>query len=52
MSFVGAERVVLGTDYPADMANSEPVGRVQALPVSRADRDRILGGNAAALLKI
>lgn len=47
---VGAGRVVVGTDYPYDMADDDPVGSVRAAPgLGQADRDRILHGNAAAL---
>jgi aminocarboxymuconate-semialdehyde decarboxylase len=45
--------VVLGTDYPYDMGEEDPLGliaQVQRLP--RADREAIAGGNAARLLKI
>src|SRR5438874_9300530 len=45
--------VVLGTDYPYDMGEEDPlalIGSVRGL--KRADRDRIEGGNAARLLKI
>ena len=49
----GADRVVLGSDHPADMGCVEPVRdveRLTELPVG--DRDLILGGTAARLLKI
>ncbi len=50
---VGAKQVLLGSDYPYDMGDEDPVGLVNSLRgVSQADRDRILGGNAARLLKI
>ena len=49
----GAEHVMLGTDYPYDMGDFDPVGSVKAIPkLSRADQDMIAGGNAARLLKI
>ena len=48
---MGADRVVVGTDYPYDMGCDDPVGLVEATPgLSADDRDRILGGTAAALL--
>jgi aminocarboxymuconate-semialdehyde decarboxylase len=50
---VGADRLVLGTDYPFPIASDDPVG--DALAVSGlADRDlvAILGGTAAGLLKL
>ncbi len=49
----GADHVVLGTDYPYDMGDEDPLGmlaQVKRLP--KADRDLIAGGNAARLLKI
>ena len=50
---VGAKQVMLGSDYPYDMGDEDPVGLVKRLRgLDEADRDRILGGNAARLLKI
>jgi aminocarboxymuconate-semialdehyde decarboxylase len=49
----GADHVVLGTDYPYDMGEEDPLGllaQVKRLP--RASRDLISGGNAARLLKL
>lgn len=47
---VGADRVMLGTDYPFDMADEAAVARIQWLAVSQEDRDLILHGNARRLL--
>ena len=47
----GADHVLLGTDYPYDMGEDDPLGlldRVEGL--DDADRDLIAGGNAARLL--
>lgn len=50
---VGVDRVVCGTDYPADMGVGDPVRTVEALAeLPPADRDMILHGNAARLLKL
>jgi aminocarboxymuconate-semialdehyde decarboxylase len=49
---MGASRIVLGSDYPYDMGNWELVREARALPISDADKERILGGNAAALFGI
>jgi aminocarboxymuconate-semialdehyde decarboxylase len=49
----GPEHVVLGTDYPYDMADDHPLdtlGGIKRLP--KATRDLVAGGNAARLLKI
>ena len=49
----GPEHVVLGTDYPYDMGMETPIKFIESVPkLSRADQDRIMGGNAARLLKI
>ena len=48
---VGADRVVAGTDFPADMALGDLVDTVEALTeLSKEDRDTILRGNAVRLL--
>jgi len=50
---VGADRVVTGTDFPADMSVADPVRTVESLTeLSTADRDLILRGNAARLLRL
>lgn len=50
---VGADRVVMGSDCPADMSYTRPVDVVERLKdVSSKDREAILGGNAARLLKL
>jgi aminocarboxymuconate-semialdehyde decarboxylase len=47
---VGADRVLLGSDFPFDMGVEDPVARVQAAGFSADECDAICGGNAAALL--
>jgi aminocarboxymuconate-semialdehyde decarboxylase len=48
---VGADRVMLGSDYCFDMGYDDPVGALGAVrPLSAVDRRRILGGNALRLL--
>ena len=50
---VGADRVVCGTDFPADMSDVAPVSTVERMTeLSTKDRDLILRGNAARLLKL
>jgi aminocarboxymuconate-semialdehyde decarboxylase len=47
----GSDHIVLGSDYPFDMAESDPVGFVSGTPgLSQSDRANILGLNAARLL--
>jgi aminocarboxymuconate-semialdehyde decarboxylase len=47
---VGADHVLLGSDYPFDMGNLDCVARVEALAIAPAQRDLILGGYAGRLL--
>jgi aminocarboxymuconate-semialdehyde decarboxylase len=48
---VGADRVVLGSDYCFDMGLTDPIGTVNRLTaLSDAERDLILGTTAAKLL--
>jgi aminocarboxymuconate-semialdehyde decarboxylase len=49
---VGTERVVIGTDYPMGMGDFESVKKVLDLDVSTYEREQILGGNAAAALRL
>jgi aminocarboxymuconate-semialdehyde decarboxylase len=49
---VGAGRVLLGSDYPFDMADPEPVGTVRGLGLSPEEEAAVLGGNAARLLEL
>jgi aminocarboxymuconate-semialdehyde decarboxylase len=50
---VGADRVMLGSDYCFDMGYTRPVDVVtQGLRLGRADQRRILGATAARLLKL
>ena len=51
--YAGSDHVLLGTDYPFDMGEDNPVGFINKLKsVSQAEREKILGGNAMRLLKI
>lgn len=47
---VGADRVVLGSDYPADMGEPRPVDFIEGCAsLTPQERSAILGGNAATL---
>jgi aminocarboxymuconate-semialdehyde decarboxylase len=49
----GADHVLLGTDYPYDMMMEHPVDFIGGTSgISLSDKSRVLGGNAARLLKI
>jgi aminocarboxymuconate-semialdehyde decarboxylase len=50
---VGPGRVMMGTDYPFDMGDRDPVKTVASLPhLSDDHKEMIFGANAAALFKI
>jgi aminocarboxymuconate-semialdehyde decarboxylase len=49
---VGAERIMLGSDYCFTMGYSRPVQFLEQLDLGSAERKMILGGNAARLLKV
>ena len=47
----GADRIVLGTDYPFDMLEYDPIGHVASVEsLDDAARSAICGGNAKNLL--
>jgi aminocarboxymuconate-semialdehyde decarboxylase len=49
----GADHVVLGTDYPYDMGDYDPLGSIKAVKgLSAEARAAIAGGNAGRLLRI
>ncbi len=53
ISRVGADRVLLGTDYPYDMEDMDPLSFLEAVPgLSAAEKEKIAGKNAAFLFKI
>jgi aminocarboxymuconate-semialdehyde decarboxylase len=50
---MGSDHVLLGTDYPADMGEADPLGYIgKVRSLSREDKINICGGNAARLLNI
>jgi len=50
IGLVGSDHVLLGSDYPYDMAMLGCVAHVRSLKISDADKDSILGGRAEMLL--
>ena len=46
----GADRVLLGSDYPYDMGQYDTVDLIASLSIPKADKAKILGGNARTLL--
>ena len=50
VEFFGSDRVLLGSDYPFDMADDRPAETVAAAGLSPADERAVLGANAARLL--
>lgn len=49
---VGADHVVLGSDYPFDMGVEDPVERLAAAGLMPSERAAVQGGNAARLFGI
>ena len=48
----GADRVLLGSDFPFDMGSDDPVGALSAAGLTEADFDAVRGANAASLLTL
>jgi aminocarboxymuconate-semialdehyde decarboxylase len=49
----GADHILMGTDYPADMGETDPVGMIESCPgLADAERRAIFGGNAARLMNL
>jgi aminocarboxymuconate-semialdehyde decarboxylase len=52
ISQVGADRVMIGSDYCFDMGYERPLALIEELRLGTAQRNMILGGTAAKLLKL
>jgi aminocarboxymuconate-semialdehyde decarboxylase len=48
----GAERVLVGTDYPFDMGLTDPLGLLAESSLDREQREMITGGNARRLFDL
>jgi aminocarboxymuconate-semialdehyde decarboxylase len=48
----GADKVVLGSDFPFGIGDPDPCGIVAATALTEAERSAILGGNAARIFHI
>lgn len=48
---VGWQQVVLGSDYPFDMASADPVGAVEEIGLDNGDEAGVLGGNGERFLR-
>ncbi|MBM3487049.1 MAG: amidohydrolase [Alphaproteobacteria bacterium] len=49
---VGADRLLLGTDYPFPVQDHDPVATAHSIGLGAADVARITGGNARALFRL
>jgi aminocarboxymuconate-semialdehyde decarboxylase len=49
---VGVDRIMMGSDYPFDMGDPDPVGLVRGSKLSESDQERVLFSNAKGLFKI
>jgi len=52
LELVGPQHVLWGSDWPAKRDPAESIKAVRGLDIPEADKDNILGGNLARLLKI
>jgi len=52
ISEVGAERIMVGSDYCLDMGYERPVHFLDQVNITSAQRKMILGENAARMLKL
>jgi aminocarboxymuconate-semialdehyde decarboxylase len=47
---LGVDRIIYGTDYPADMANHQPAREIPGMKrLSKVDQEKILSGNVKKL---
>lgn len=48
---VGWDQVVVGSDYPFDMASTDPVGGIELIAMTDAEREAVFSGNASRFLR-
>jgi aminocarboxymuconate-semialdehyde decarboxylase len=48
----GADRVMMGSDYPFDMGDEDPLGLVNKTQLSDGDREKLTFANASRLFRI
>jgi aminocarboxymuconate-semialdehyde decarboxylase len=48
---MGWDHVMLGSDYPFDMASTDPVAALESVEMSDDDRALVLQGNAERFLR-
>ena len=48
----GADKILMGTDYPYDMADSDPVGHLASAGLDEATFAAVAGGNSRALFGV
>lgn len=50
VALFGPEHILMGSDYPFDMGEYDPVAHVAGIGLNQRDFEAITGGNAARLL--
>ena len=48
----GVDHIVLGSDYPFDMSDLDPVSTVKNLGLTAGDEEKVMWDNAASILKL
>jgi len=48
----GADKIMLGSDFPFGIGDPDPCALIDATPLTRTEREAILGGNAARIFHV